>query len=162
MDGRLLDGRELRVQMARYGRPSSPYRRHSRRRRWVYYNRCVLPPPPPPITANSHVLIKLATNSSSCASIYCSSSHLMWILLHWLYYWKTCSLQCRTAVACYPVGCKLLRTPSDKFQSILIVKNCDWSTFIFSQFTPCNYFNKFIFLQVSVSFSSSFSHQEPL
>lgn len=33
MDGRLLDGRELRVQMARYGRPSSPYRRHSRRRR---------------------------------------------------------------------------------------------------------------------------------
>ncbi|PSN57202.1 hypothetical protein C0J52_31487 [Blattella germanica] len=32
MDGRLLDGRELRVQMARYGRPSSPYRRHSRRR----------------------------------------------------------------------------------------------------------------------------------
>jgi len=36
MDGRLLDGRELRVQMARYGRPSSPYRRHSRRRRLVY------------------------------------------------------------------------------------------------------------------------------
>ncbi|XP_067006555.1 serine/arginine-rich splicing factor 2 isoform X1 [Anabrus simplex] len=33
MDGRLLDGRELRVQMARYGRPSSPYRRHSRRSR---------------------------------------------------------------------------------------------------------------------------------
>ncbi|XP_034249139.1 serine/arginine-rich splicing factor 2 isoform X4 [Thrips palmi] len=32
MDGRLLDGRELRVQMARYGRPSSPYRRNSRRR----------------------------------------------------------------------------------------------------------------------------------
>lgn len=32
MDGRLLDGRELRVQMARYGRPSSPYRgsRHGR------------------------------------------------------------------------------------------------------------------------------------
>ncbi|GLG98301.1 Nuclear cap-binding protein subunit 2, partial [Gryllus bimaculatus] len=29
MDGRILDGRELRVQMARYGRPSSPYRRHS-------------------------------------------------------------------------------------------------------------------------------------
>ncbi|XP_077286015.1 SR family splicing factor SC35 isoform X2 [Arctopsyche grandis] len=26
MDGRLLDGRELRVQMARYGRPTSPYR----------------------------------------------------------------------------------------------------------------------------------------
>ncbi|PNF26910.1 hypothetical protein B7P43_G15117 [Cryptotermes secundus] len=38
MDGRLLDGRELRVQMARYGRPSSPYRRHSRRRRLVYSN----------------------------------------------------------------------------------------------------------------------------
>lgn len=38
MDGRLLDGRELRVQMARYGRPSSPYRRHSRRRRWVFAN----------------------------------------------------------------------------------------------------------------------------
>ncbi|XP_018910516.1 serine/arginine-rich splicing factor 2 isoform X1 [Bemisia tabaci] len=34
MDGRLLDGRELRVQMARYGRPSSPYRhRRGRRRR---------------------------------------------------------------------------------------------------------------------------------
>ncbi|CAG2056588.1 unnamed protein product [Timema podura] len=33
MDGRMLDGRELRVQMARYGRPSSPYRRYSRRRR---------------------------------------------------------------------------------------------------------------------------------
>ncbi|XP_075231299.1 SR family splicing factor SC35 isoform X2 [Lycorma delicatula] len=32
MDGRLLDGRELRVQMARYGRPSSPYRRGRRRR----------------------------------------------------------------------------------------------------------------------------------
>jgi splicing factor, arginine/serine-rich 2 len=30
MDGRILDGRELRVQMARYGRPSSPYRRHGR------------------------------------------------------------------------------------------------------------------------------------
>lgn len=26
MDGRMLDGRELRVQMARYGRPSSPAR----------------------------------------------------------------------------------------------------------------------------------------
>jgi hypothetical protein len=24
--------------MARYGRPSSPYRRHSRRRRWVFAN----------------------------------------------------------------------------------------------------------------------------
>ncbi|XP_065338474.1 serine/arginine-rich splicing factor 2 [Cloeon dipterum] len=33
MDGRILDGRELRVQMARYGRPSSPYRRHGRSRR---------------------------------------------------------------------------------------------------------------------------------
>ncbi|XP_022190311.2 serine/arginine-rich splicing factor 2 [Nilaparvata lugens] len=32
MDGRLLDGRELKVQMARYGRPSSPYRRSRRRR----------------------------------------------------------------------------------------------------------------------------------
>ncbi|BET02042.1 unnamed protein product [Nesidiocoris tenuis] len=30
MDGRMLDGRELRVQMARYGRPSSPYRRGGR------------------------------------------------------------------------------------------------------------------------------------
>lgn len=30
MDGRILDGRELRVQMARYGRPSSPHRRHGR------------------------------------------------------------------------------------------------------------------------------------
>ncbi|OAD53372.1 Serine/arginine-rich splicing factor 2 [Eufriesea mexicana] len=28
MDGRLLDGRELRVQMARYGRPTSPHRSH--------------------------------------------------------------------------------------------------------------------------------------
>uniref|UniRef100_T1J1U9 Serine/arginine-rich splicing factor 2 n=1 Tax=Strigamia maritima TaxID=126957 RepID=T1J1U9_STRMM len=27
MDGQMLDGRELRVQMARYGRPSDPYRR---------------------------------------------------------------------------------------------------------------------------------------
>ncbi|KAG5676084.1 hypothetical protein PVAND_005938 [Polypedilum vanderplanki] len=36
MDGRMLDGRELRVQMARYGRPTSPQRRsnrHDRRRR---------------------------------------------------------------------------------------------------------------------------------
>ncbi|CAH1723827.1 unnamed protein product [Aphis gossypii] len=33
MDGRMLDGRELRVQMARYGRPTSPYRR--RRRRYI-------------------------------------------------------------------------------------------------------------------------------
>ncbi|KAM3964477.1 SR family splicing factor SC35 isoform 2-T3 [Aphomia sociella] len=34
LDGRMLDGRELRVQMARYGRPSSPYRsRYERRRR---------------------------------------------------------------------------------------------------------------------------------
>ncbi|XP_041978708.1 serine/arginine-rich splicing factor 2-like [Aricia agestis] len=33
LDGRMLDGRELRVQMARYGRPSSPHRsRHDRRR----------------------------------------------------------------------------------------------------------------------------------
>lgn len=30
MDGRMLDGRELRVQMARYGRPTSPHRRHGR------------------------------------------------------------------------------------------------------------------------------------
>ncbi|GFG33179.1 hypothetical protein Cfor_01140 [Coptotermes formosanus] len=42
MDGRLLDGRELRVQMARYGRPSSPYRRHSRRRRLVSATNAVL------------------------------------------------------------------------------------------------------------------------
>ncbi|KAJ8979215.1 hypothetical protein NQ317_011854 [Molorchus minor] len=28
MDGRMLDGRELRVQMARYGRPTSPHRRY--------------------------------------------------------------------------------------------------------------------------------------
>lgn len=34
LDGRMLDGRELRVQMARYGRPSSPYRsRYDRRGR---------------------------------------------------------------------------------------------------------------------------------
>lgn len=36
MDGRILDGRELRVQMARYGRPTSPQRRggrHNDRRR---------------------------------------------------------------------------------------------------------------------------------
>ncbi|XP_001356555.2 serine/arginine-rich splicing factor 2 [Drosophila pseudoobscura] len=31
MDGRMLDGRELRVQMARYGRPSSPTRSNGRR-----------------------------------------------------------------------------------------------------------------------------------
>lgn len=30
MDGRILDGRELRVQMARYGRPTSPQRRSDR------------------------------------------------------------------------------------------------------------------------------------
>lgn len=37
MDGRMLDGRELRVQMARYGRPTSPHRRYGRsnRRRYV-------------------------------------------------------------------------------------------------------------------------------
>ncbi|KOB74730.1 SR-protein, partial [Operophtera brumata] len=36
LDGRMLDGRELRVQMARYGRPSSPYRsRYDRRKRFV-------------------------------------------------------------------------------------------------------------------------------
>ncbi|CAH1976887.1 unnamed protein product [Acanthoscelides obtectus] len=28
MDGRILDGRELRVQMARYGRPTSPRNRY--------------------------------------------------------------------------------------------------------------------------------------
>ncbi|KAL7041607.1 hypothetical protein ACKWTF_000834 [Chironomus riparius] len=33
MDGRVLDGRELRVQMARYGRPTSPQRRRYDRRR---------------------------------------------------------------------------------------------------------------------------------
>ncbi|KAJ8915130.1 hypothetical protein NQ315_000382 [Exocentrus adspersus] len=33
MDGRMLDGRELRVQMARYGRPTSPHRRYRGRRR---------------------------------------------------------------------------------------------------------------------------------
>lgn len=42
MDGRMLDGRELRVQMARYGRPTSPQTRRNGgrdrgrdRRRWV-------------------------------------------------------------------------------------------------------------------------------
>ena len=39
MDGRMMDGRELRVQLARYGRPDDPpSRRHggrsSRRRRY--------------------------------------------------------------------------------------------------------------------------------
>ncbi|KAL1498013.1 hypothetical protein ABEB36_008876 [Hypothenemus hampei] len=33
MDGRMLDGRELRVQMARYGRPTSPHRRYRGGRR---------------------------------------------------------------------------------------------------------------------------------
>lgn len=32
MDGALLDGREVRCQMARYGRPSEPYRRGPSRR----------------------------------------------------------------------------------------------------------------------------------
>lgn len=32
MDGRMLDGRELRVQMARYGRPTSPQTRRGRDR----------------------------------------------------------------------------------------------------------------------------------
>lgn len=36
MDGRLLDGRELRVQMARYGRPTSPHRSRGSRRRGRY------------------------------------------------------------------------------------------------------------------------------
>jgi len=36
MDGRILDGRELRVQMARYGRPTSPQRRGGRDRRRSY------------------------------------------------------------------------------------------------------------------------------
>lgn len=31
MDGRMLDGRELRVQMARYGRPTSPQTRRNNR-----------------------------------------------------------------------------------------------------------------------------------
>lgn len=31
MDGRMLDGRELRVQMARYGRPTSPQTRRGGR-----------------------------------------------------------------------------------------------------------------------------------
>lgn len=39
MDGRVLDGRELRVQMARYGRPNSPRygggRGSYRRRRYL-------------------------------------------------------------------------------------------------------------------------------
>ncbi|KAJ8979207.1 hypothetical protein NQ317_011846 [Molorchus minor] len=35
MDGRMLDGRELRVQMARYGRPTSPHRRYRGRRRYL-------------------------------------------------------------------------------------------------------------------------------
>lgn len=33
MDGRMLDGRELRVQMARYGRPTSPQTRRGGRDR---------------------------------------------------------------------------------------------------------------------------------
>ncbi|KAF7273039.1 SR family splicing factor SC35 isoform X2 [Rhynchophorus ferrugineus] len=33
MDGRMLDGRELKVQMARYGRPTSPHRRYRGGRR---------------------------------------------------------------------------------------------------------------------------------
>lgn len=45
MDGRMLDGRELRVQMARYGRPTSPHRRYGRsgRRRWVSRDFCERP-----------------------------------------------------------------------------------------------------------------------
>lgn len=39
MDGRILDGRELRVQMARYGRPSSPHRRRGRSNRRRSYNK---------------------------------------------------------------------------------------------------------------------------
>lgn len=45
MDGRMLDGRELRVQMARYGRPTSPYRRRRRRYDFPLHNyvaKCVL------------------------------------------------------------------------------------------------------------------------
>lgn len=36
MDGYVLDGRELRVQMARYGRPADPYRRNNSNRRFGY------------------------------------------------------------------------------------------------------------------------------
>ena len=32
LDGTIVDGRELRVQMAKYGRPSDPHRRGGRRR----------------------------------------------------------------------------------------------------------------------------------
>lgn len=42
MDGRMLDGRELRVQMARYGRPTSPYRRRRRRYNNIKYNFAVI------------------------------------------------------------------------------------------------------------------------
>lgn len=41
MDGRMLDGRELRVQMARYGRPTSPYRRRRRRYSVQCYSFCL-------------------------------------------------------------------------------------------------------------------------
>ena len=34
MDGTIMDGRELRVQMARYGRPTEPYRRGPPRSRY--------------------------------------------------------------------------------------------------------------------------------
>ena len=37
MDGAMLDGRELRVQLAKYGRPSEPYRRGSRYRERYRY-----------------------------------------------------------------------------------------------------------------------------
>lgn len=39
MDGAIMDGRELRVQMARYGRPSEPYRRGPPRRSSGYRSR---------------------------------------------------------------------------------------------------------------------------
>lgn len=39
MDGAIMDGRELRVQMARYGRPTEPYRRGPPRRNSGYRSR---------------------------------------------------------------------------------------------------------------------------
>ena len=39
MDGAIMDGRELRVQMARYGRPTEPYRRGPPRRSSGYRSR---------------------------------------------------------------------------------------------------------------------------
>ncbi|CAH2037888.1 unnamed protein product, partial [Iphiclides podalirius] len=61
LDGRMLDGRELRVQMARYGRPSSPYRSRYDRRRSVSRS-------PVPVLAHAPVRTRRAREDAHAAA----------------------------------------------------------------------------------------------